>query len=566
MLIVEYYLPMVPKLFKREPIDGKATIMQKNAGESGKRNPSAGIESTGLKNLGHVYYNLNEAELYERSLRRGEASLTAHGALCARTGQHTGRSAKDKYIVCDDMTESQIWWDNNKALSRDHFDALHADFLAHAEGKDLFVQDLIGGADEANALPSRVITEYAWHSLFIRNLLIRPDRDALENFVPKLTIIDLPSFKADPERHGCRSETVIAADLVRGIVLIGGTSYAGEMKKSVFTVLNYLLPEQGVMPMHCSANQGPSGDTAVFFGLSGTGKTTLSADPSRTLIGDDEHGWGEDGVFNFEGGCYAKTIRLSREAEPEIYGTTERFGTVLENVVLDENLVPDFDDGSLTENTRAAYPLHFIPNASETGRGGHPKNIIMLTADAFGILPPIARMTAEQAMYHFLSGYTAKVAGTEKGVTEPEATFSTCFGAPFMPRHPSEYGNLLRRLIAEHKVDCWLVNTGWTGGTYGVGSRMPIKATRGLLTAALDGSLKEVEFRTDPNFGFQVPVAVEGIDTKILDPRSTWADKDAYDALASRLVGMFAENFAKFEDYVDGSVRDAAPGLKVAAE
>ncbi len=566
MLIVEYYLPMVPKLFKREPIDGKATIMQKNAGESGQRNPSAGIESTGLKNLGHVYYNLVEAELYERSLRRGEASLTAHGALCAKTGQHTGRSAQDKYIVCDDATESQIWWDNNKALSRDHFDALHADFLAHAEGKDLFVQDLIGGADETNALPSRVITEFAWHSLFIRNLLIRPDRDALEDFVPKLTIIDLPSFKADPERHGCRSETIIAADLMRGIVLIGGTSYAGEMKKSVFTVLNYLLPERGVMPMHCSANQGPNGDTAVFFGLSGTGKTTLSADPARTLIGDDEHGWGEDGVFNFEGGCYAKTIRLSEEAEPEIFATTRRFGTVLENVILDENRVPDFDDGSLTENTRCAYPLHFIPNASATGKATKPSNIVMLTADAFGVLPPIAKLTPAQAMYHFLSGYTAKVAGTEKGVTEPEATFSTCFGAPFMPRHPSVYGNLLQDLIARENVDCWLVNTGWTGGAYGTGSRMPIKATRTLLTAALDGSLNQAEFRRDPNFGILVPVAVPGVDSSILDPRSTWADKQAYDEQARRLVDMFTGNFEKFESHVESDVLGAAPGVLEAAE
>ena len=342
--------------------------------------------------------------------------------------------------------------------------------------------------------------------------------------MPDLTIIDLPSFRADPVRHGTRTGTVIAVDLTRMIVLIGGTSYAGEMKKSVFTVLNYLLPAKGVMPMHCSANEGAGGDAAIFFGLSGTGKTTLSADPSRTLVGDDEHGWGPHGIFNFEGGCYAKTIKLSAEAEPEIFATTQRFGTVLENVVLDAGRVPDFNDGNLTENTRCAYPLHFIPNASKTGRAGHPKNIIMLTADAFGVMPPIARLTPAQAMYHFLSGYTAKVAGTEKGVTEPEATFSTCFGAPFMPRHPSEYGNLLRELIAHHGVDCWLVNTGWTGGAYGTGKRMPIKATRALLAAALDGSLKWADFRTDANFGFEVPVAVAGVDRAILDPRSTWAD------------------------------------------
>ncbi|MDO9416842.1 phosphoenolpyruvate carboxykinase [Pararhizobium sp.] len=534
--------------------------------ELGIRNHAIGLDSIGFSNLKTVRFNLREADLYEEALRRNEATLTAHGALVALTGQHTGRSAKDKFVVRDATTDSQIWWDNNKPLSPDHFALLKQDMLAHAEGMSLYIQDLIGGADSTNALPTRVVTEFAWHSLFIRNLLIRPDRETLAAFVPKLTIIDLPSFKADPARHGCRTETVIACDLVNGLILIAGTSYAGEMKKSVFTALNYSLPEKGVMPMHCSANVGPDGDAAVFFGLSGTGKTTLSADPGRTLIGDDEHGWGENGIFNFEGGCYAKTIRLSAEAEPEIFATTRRFGTVLENVILDENRVPDFNDSSLTENTRCAYPLHFIPNASATGTAGHPKTIIMLTADAFGVLPPIARLTPEQAMYHFLSGYTAKVAGTEKGVTEPEATFSTCFGAPFMPRHPSEYGNLLKDLIARHDVTCWLVNTGWTSGAYGTGNRMPIKATRGLLAAALNGSLKHAQFRQDPHFGFAVPVSVAGIDAKILDPRSTWADVAAYDAQASRLVEMFIANFAKFEDHVDNSVRDAAPGLKLAAE
>jgi phosphoenolpyruvate carboxykinase (ATP) len=451
-------------------------------------------------------------------------------------------------------------------MSPEHFALLHKDMLAHAAGLSLFVQDLIGGADVDYALPSRIITEFAWHSLFIRNLLIRPDRSTLERFVPGLTIIDLPSFRADPERHGCRTETVIACDLANGLVLIGGTSYAGEMKKSVFTVLNYLLPEKRVMPMHCSANVGADSDAAVFFGLSGTGKTTLSADPNRTLIGDDEHGWGEHGIFNFEGGCYAKTIRLSAEAEPEIYAATRRFGTVLENVVLDEHGIPDLDDGSLTENTRSAYPLHFIPNAAESGTTGHPKTIIMLTADAFGVMPPIARLTPDQAMYHFLSGYTAKVAGTEKGVTEPEATFSTCFGAPFMPRHPSVYGNLLKELIDRHGVKCWLVNTGWTGGAYGTGRRMPIKATRALLASALRGDLDDVEFRTDASFGFAVPVSVEGVESGILDPRSTWPDGEAYDAQAAKLVHMFVANFAKFEDHVDGNVRDAAPRMSIAAE
>ncbi len=540
--------------------------MQASARETGTRNPSIGIETAGFQDLMHAYYNLGEAELYEQALCRGEATLTAHGALRAVTGQHTGRSAQDKFIVRDATTDPQIWWDNNKAMSTAQFDRLLADFGSYAKGRELFVQDLIGGADASQALASRVITELAWHSLFIRNLLIRPDAAQLANFVPQLTIIDLPGFRADPERHGCDGETVIAVDLARGLVLIGGTSYAGEMKKSVFTVLNYLLPERGVMPMHCSANLGPGGDAAVFFGLSGTGKTTLSADPERTLIGDDEHGWSDDGIFNFEGGCYAKTIRLSRQAEPAIHATTQRFGTVLENVVLDDRREPDFDDGSLTENTRCAYPLHFIANASASGRAGHPRNIIMLTADAFGVLPPIARLTPAQAMYHFLSGYTAKVAGTEKGVTEPQATFSTCFGAPFMPRHPSVYGNLLRDLIARHAVDCWMVNTGWTGGAFGSGSRMPIEATRRLLAAALDGSLNGAEFRTDPHFGFQVPIAVAGVDAAILDPRSTWADAQAYDLQAERLVGMFIDNFAKFERHVDTDVLGAAPQIAEAAE
>ncbi|MBB3937438.1 phosphoenolpyruvate carboxykinase [Aureimonas phyllosphaerae] len=534
--------------------------------EFGLRNPDRGIETTGLANVSSLRWNLSESELVETAVRQGEGTLTAHGALVVTTGQHTGRSPRDKFVVRDETTEDRIWWDNNKPMAPDAFERLYADFKAHAEGRDLFVQDLVGGADKDNAIKVRVVTEFAWHSLFIRNLLIRPERAALESFVPELTIIDLPSFKADPERHGCRTETVIACDFTRNIILIGGTTYAGEMKKSVFTVLNYRLPETGVMPMHCSANVGANGDAAVFFGLSGTGKTTLSADPKRTLIGDDEHGWGENGIFNFEGGCYAKTIRLSAEAEPEIFATTRMFGTVLENVILDERRVPDFEDGRLTENTRAAYPLHFIPNASETGLGAHPKNIIMLTADAFGVMPPIAKLTPEQAMYHFLSGYTAKVAGTEKGVTEPEATFSTCFGAPFMPRHPAEYGNLLRDLIASHGVDCWLVSTGWTGGAYGTGRRMPIKATRALLAAALDGSLKNAEFRTDPNFGFQVPVAVPGVDSAILDPRSTWSDPAAYDRQANKLVGMFRANFEKFEDHVDAGVVDASPALALAAE
>ncbi|MDJ0612043.1 MAG: phosphoenolpyruvate carboxykinase [Rhizobiaceae bacterium] len=516
------------------------------------------LNTLGLTQPGNIHANLRAAELYEASIARGESTLTNMGALRVETGIHTGRSAQDRFIVKNDATRDIVWWDNNKSMSEEGFANLKADMMAHAAEKELFVQDLYGGADKSSRLNVRVITVKAWHALFIRNLLIRPDASDLEGFSPEFTVINLPEFEADPERHDCRTGTVIACDFQEKLVLVAGTSYAGEMKKSVFSYLNFLLPASGIMPMHCSANHGDAGDSAVFFGLSGTGKTTLSADPNRTLVGDDEHGWNEDGIFNFEGGCYAKTIRLSAESEPEIYATTQRFGTVLENVVLDDNRAPDFDDGSLTENSRCAYPIEFIPNASETGMAPHPKNIIMLTADAFGVLPPIAKLTPAQAMYHFLSGYTAKVAGTEKGVTGAQATFSTCFGAPFMPRHPSEYGSLLRDLIAKHNVDCWLVNTGWTGGEYGVGNRMPIKETRALLTAALDGSLKNASFREDENFGFMVPENVPGVDTSILDPRGTWSDAEAYDTQAKKLVGMFADNFQQFEAHVGEDVKAVA--------
>ena len=535
--------------------------------QSGIFNPAFPVEAFGFKNLNNTYYNLTAPHLYEESIRRGESTLAAGGALVAETGVHTGRSAKDKFVVRDETTENTIWWDNNGSMTPAQFDALHADFLKHAEDKDLFIQDLFGGADPAHRVKARVVTEYAWHSLFIQNLLIQPSTDELLSQVAELTIVDLPSFRADPKRHGGRSETIIAVNFAKKMVLIGGTSYAGEMKKSVFTYLNYFLPPEGVMPMHCSANVGDNHDSAVFFGLSGTGKTTLSADASRTLIGDDEHGWSKEGVFNFEGGCYAKAIKLSREAEPEIFATTERFGTVMENVVLDpETRVPDFDDGSKTENTRIAYPLDFIPNASATGRAGHPKNIVLLTCDAFGVLPPISKLDASQAMYHFLSGYTAKVAGTEKGVTEPSATFSTCFGAPFMPRHPSEYGNLLRELIAKHHVDCWLVNTGWTGGKYGVGRRMPIRVTRRLLSAALVGSLNKADFRSDPYFGLAVPTSVPGVEPHILNPVKTWASKAEFAETAAKLVKLFRDNFVTFEPHVDAKVKDAAPGVAIAAE
>ncbi len=526
--------------------------------------PAFGLDKQGMNVEAELHWNLGTAQLVELAVQRGEGMLSKDGPLVVKTGAHTGRSANDKFIVRDAETENTVWWGKtNKSITSEQFAALKEDFVAHLKGKDtLFVQDLYGGSQPAHRVNTRVITELAWHSLFIRTLLVRPPAADLSGFLPEFTIIDLPTFQADPSRHGCRSETVIAVNLTEKLILIGGTRYAGEMKKSVFGILNYKLPAVGVMPMHCSANIGPNGDTAVFFGLSGTGKTTLSADASRTLIGDDEHGWSDEAVFNFEGGCYAKMIRLSPEAEPEIFATTKRFGTVLENVVIDPDTREiDLDDDSLAENSRGSYPIDFIPNASAENLGPVPKNIIFLTADAYGVLPPIAKLTPDQAMYHFLSGYTARVAGTEIGVTEPSATFSTCFGAPFMPRHPSIYGNLLKERIAKGGVDCWLVNTGWSGGkaTMPGIKRMPIKATRALLNAALDGSLKDAEFRKDPNFGFEVPVAVPGVDSKLLDPRGSWADPAAYDATAQTLVGQFIENFAQFAEHVDEGVRQAAP-------
>lgn len=506
--------------------------------------------------------NWNEARLYERSVAVEGSEIAKGGPLVVKTGLHTGRSAKDKFTVRDATTEDTVWWDNNASMTPEHFDALWNDFQAHLEGKELYMQQLFGGADLDYRLPVRVINEFAWHSLFIRHLLRIPEADEYEGFAHDYTIINSPSFRADPAKHGTVSETVIAVNLTKKIVLIGGTSYAGETKKSVFTILNYILPTKGVMPMHCSVNDGGNNDAAIFFGLSGTGKTTLSADASRTLIGDDEHGWSENGLFNFEGGCYAKMIRLSEEAEPEIYATTKQWGTVIENVVMDPvTRELDFDDNTLAENSRGAYPISAIPNASLSGRCGQPKNLIMLTCDAFGVMPPIAKLTPAQAMYHFLSGYTAKVAGTEKGVTEPQATFSTGFGGPFLPRHPSEYGNLLRDLIAKYDVDCWLVSTGWTSGAHGVGHRMPIKATRTLLNAALDGSLKNAEFRKDDTFGFMVPTAVEGVEAGILDPRSTWNDQGAYDKQAIKLAEMFLDNFRVYEPHVDEDVKAAAPRL-----
>ena len=529
----------------------------------GRVNPRFRLEDQGITGLGNVYYNLIEPALIETALKRGEGTLGRGGAFLVTTGKFTGRSPKDKHVVKTPSVADTIWWENNAAMTPEGFDALHADMLKHMEGGDYFVQDLTGGADPKHAINVRMVTELAWHGLFIRHMLRRPDREDLDDFVADFTVINCPSFKADPAKHGCRSDTVIAMNFDKKLILIGGTEYAGENKKSVFSLLNYLLPDKGVMPMHCSANHanGNPVDTAVFFGLSGTGKTTLSADPARTLIGDDEHGWSNTGTFNFEGGCYAKTINLSADAEPEIYATTEKFGTVIENMVFDqETMELDFDDDSLTANMRCAYPLHYISNASKNAIGGHPKNIIMLTCDAFGVLPPISRLTPAQAMYHFLSGFTSKVAGTERGVTEPEPTFSTCFGAPFMPRRPEVYGNLLREKIATHGATCWLVNTGWTGGAYGTGSRMPIKATRGLLTAALDGSLADAEFRKDPNFGFDVPVDVKGVPNILLDPRRTWDNAESYDRQAAKLVKMFSDNFAQYLPFIDEEVRAAAIG------
>jgi phosphoenolpyruvate carboxykinase (ATP) len=528
---------------------------------TGRVNPAQTLETQGISDLGSVHYNLLEPALIEAALRKNEGTLGQGGAFLVTTGKYTGRSPKDKHVVRSAATEDTIWWENNAEMAPDAFDRLHADMLEHMKGGEYFVQDLFGGADAEHRLDVRVVTELAWHGLFIRHLLRRPTADEIDSFVPEFTIINCPSFFADPERHGCRTDTVIALNFEKKLILIGGTEYAGENKKSVFTLLNYILPGKNVMAMHCSANHAVDNpeDAAVFFGLSGTGKTTLSADPARVLIGDDEHGWSDKGIFNFEGGCYAKTINLREEAEPEIYATTSKFGTVIENMVFDpETRALDFDDDSLTANMRCAYPLDYISNASDTGLGGHPKNIIMLTCDAFGVLPPIARLTPAQAMYHFLSGFTSKVAGTERGVTEPEPTFSTCFGAPFMPRRPEVYGNMLRDKIAQHGATCWLVNTGWTGGAYGTGSRMPIRATRALLTAALDGSLNDAEFRKDANFGFDVPVSCPGVAEVLLDPRRTWDNPDAYDAQAQKLVNMFAENFAQYVPYIDDDVKAAA--------
>ena len=519
-----------------------------------------GLDKHGLRNPGTVYWNLNPVELVEHAVRRGEGSLVEGGPFNAITAPHTGRSPNDRFVVREPGSEENVWWGKvNVPFEAEKYDLLRAEVVDHLEGQDLYVRDMWAGADPAYRLPVRVITPNAWHNLFAYNMFRRPEADELEGMVPGFTILHAPEFEADPERHGTRTSTFILIHFGRREVLIGGTRYAGEIKKSVFGVLNYELPLQGVLSMHCSANVGPEGDTALFFGLSGTGKTTLSADAERGLIGDDEHGWSEDGVFNFEGGCYAKAVKLSPEGEPEIYGTTRMFGTVLENCVVDEQRRVDFDDISITENTRISYPLPYIENFVPEARAGHPKNIVFLTADAYGVLPPISRLTPEQAMFYFLSGYTAKVAGTERGVKEPQPTFSACFGAAFLSLHPGVYAEMLGKKLAEHDARVWLVNTGWTGGPYGEGHRMKLGYTRAMVRAALSGQLDDGPTATAPFFGLEIPTEVPGVPADVLNPRDTWADADAYDARARELAEAFRKNFEQFADRVPAGVREAGP-------
>ena len=525
-----------------------------------------GLDHVGLDKLAAAHWNLSVPALYSHALRRGEGELAEGGGLVTVTGEYTGRSPKDKFIVDEPGTSGDVWWGPvNNRISEEHFDIVHKRMLAYYQGREVFVRDCYAGADPDYRLAVRVVTEQAWHNLFARNMFLTPADAALADFEPEFTVLHAPNFQSIPEIDGTRSEVFVLLNFKKKLILVGGSHYTGEIKKTIFSVLNFLLPAKGVLPMHCSANIGEAGDTAIFFGLSGTGKTTISNEKSRTLIGDDETGWSDNGVFNFEGGCYAKAIRLSREAEPEIYDACFQFGTVLENVVLDPTTqMPDFDDGSLTENSRASYPMGFLANVSDTGMGGHPDNIVMLTADAFGVLPPISQLTAEQAMYHFLSGYTAKVAGTERGLgNEPEATFSTCFGAPFLPRHPTVYAKLLGEKIARHGAKCWLVNTGWSGGSYGVGQRMKIAHTRAMVKAALDGKLASVASAPDPNFGVLVPESCPDVPSDVLSPKTTWADKSAYDQTARDLAQRFEANFKQFESAVDDKVLSA--GIHAAA-
>ena len=505
--------------------------------------------------------NLSTAELYEHAARRAEGLISAHGSLVVRTGQHTGRSPKDKFVVTEPSSEPKVWWGTiNQPISEAHYDRLRARLMRYVEDRQLYAQDCFIGAHPGHRRSLRVYTETAWASIFARNLFRQPPQADLATFAPNFTIIDVPSFQADPETDGTRSGTAILLHLGRMEIIIVGTEYAGEIKKSAFTVMNYLMPDEEVLPMHSSVNVGRDDDPVVFFGLSGTGKTTLSADPERSLIGDDEHGWGPDGLFNFEGGCYAKTIRLSPMYEPDIFATTRRFGTILENVDLDPvTRELDLDSERYTENTRGAYPLEFIGNADPAGVTGHPRNVVFLTADAFGILPPISRLDRDQAQYHFISGYTAKLAGTEIGITEPKATFSACFGAPFLPRHPGEYAHMLAGRLEEYDVPVWLVNTGWTGGPYGTGERMRIDHTRQMVRAALNGELDGVAYEADPVFGTQVPVSVPDVPDDVLRPRGTWPDPAAYDVKARELAEMFQRNFEAYADGVSETVRRAGP-------
>jgi phosphoenolpyruvate carboxykinase (ATP) len=523
-----------------------------------------GLDALGIVRSGRIHWNLSPAILYEAALRRGEAVLAAEGPLVARTGPHTGRSPNDKFIVREPSSEGHVHWGAvNRPIDAAQFDLLHQDVMAYLRDREIFVLDAWAGTDPQYRLPIRIVNEFAWHNLFARNMFLpEDDPEQRRAHRPEFTVIDVPDFRSDPARHGTRSDVFVLVHFGRRLVLIGGTHYAGEIKKSIFTILNYTLPRQGVLSMHCSANIGAGGDTALFFGLSGTGKTTLSSDPHRRLIGDDEHGWSDLGVFNFEGGCYAKVIKLSAEAEPQIHATTRRFGTILENVVVDpETRALDLDSALYTENTRGSYPIGFIDNAESSGRGGHPSNVIMLTADAYGVLPPIARLTPDGAMYHFLSGYTARVAGTEKGVTEPKEVFSTCFGAPFLPLNPNVYARMLGERIARHGAQVWLVNTGWTGGPYGVGSRMRIAHTRAMISAALGGALAGVGFARHPIFNIDVPTTCAGVPDAVLDPRGTWPDPAKYDEQATRLARMFVKNFQAFEQDVAPSVVAAGPSV-----
>jgi phosphoenolpyruvate carboxykinase (ATP) len=521
----------------------------------------AALAGTGVAGPAEVHANLTAAGLIAHAMRRGEGRLSADGAFIGVTGQHTGRSVQDKFVVDDPEVHDQVWWGK---INRPMAPANFAKFTGQVrtflgQQPELFTQDLYAGADPAHRIRVRLVTTNAWHALFARNMFIRPPREELASFKPDYLILHAPEMEADPEAIACRTSTCIALSFAARTICIAGTSYAGEIKKSIFTVMNWILPDRGVLPMHCSANVGQGGDAALFFGLSGTGKTTLSSDPERALVGDDEHGWSDTGIFNFEGGCYAKVIKLSKEAEPQIWDASHRFGAVLENVISDELGNLDLDDGRLTENTRSCYPIEFIPNTVAGGQAGKPKNVVMLTADAFGVLPPIAKLSPAQAMYHFLSGYTARVAGTEKGLgKEPQATFSTCFGAPFLPRHPEVYGRMLAERIARDGAQVWLVNTGWTGGAYGTGKRMSIQHTRALLRAALDGSLAKAEFVRDPFFGLMMPKSVPGIPEGVLNPRESWADKDAYDKQAKHLVSLFEQNFETFAGAVGEDVKAAA--------